>query len=266
MQVLVAIPGPQVCKRPDLNPNKIQGGSMVRASGLGAPETDVVMTEASSGPKVYKLKPQSTPQSSSQMAAGWDPHGLVWGSVTGGEPNSATEIQPGDCVIAPVGVGDVPAPAYINAFMTLVMQKMVKNLHAPRFDDTAENWPGFMWDFQEYLQKLSRMKPVDDACKLRLFEDAMPATLKGELKLMRKASRGLISYSEVIAKFEARYGSGGTQKLRKSGPKFPWPLLGKSQPVNSASSKSIFWHARMRLRMQPPRKCAAWSCKNCRHS
>ena len=55
----------------------------------------------------------------------------------------------------------------------------------------------------------------------------MPATLKGELKLMRKAKRGLISYSEVIAKFEARYGSGGTQKLRKKWSEVSMATTGK---------------------------------------
>ena len=47
----------------------------------------------------------------------------------------------------------------------------------------------------------------------------MPATLKGELKLMRKAKRGNLTYPEVVAKFEARYGTGGMLKLRKNGPK-----------------------------------------------
>ena len=125
--------------------------------------------------------------------------------------------SPDTCHICPVVQGDAPPPTYMSALLSPVVHQMVKNLHAPRFDDTAESWPGFMWDFQEYLLKLSPMRPVDDTCKLRLFEDAMPATLKGELKLMRKAKRGNLTYPEVIAKFEARYGTGGTLKLRKNG-------------------------------------------------
>ena len=107
----------------------------------------------------------------------------------------------------------------MSALMSPVLQQMVKNLHAPRFDDTAENWPSCMWDFQEYLLKLCPNRPVDDVCKLRLFEDAMPATLEGELKLMRKAKRGNLTYPEVVAKCEARYGTGEMLKLRKNGPK-----------------------------------------------
>jgi hypothetical protein len=177
---------------------------------------DIEMSEAGN-PRIFKLKPPTSSGLNAQMAAGWDPNMMLWGSeIGGGVMDQTTVNHPDACHICPVGQGEAPpAPSYMNALMTPVLQQMVKNLHAPRFDDTAENWPGFMWDFHEYLQKLSPNRPVDDACKLRLFEDAMPATLKGELKLMRKATRGNLTYPEVIAKFEARYGTGGTLKLRK---------------------------------------------------
>ena len=111
--------------------------------------------------------------------------------------------------------------------MNPVMQQMTRNLQVPKFDDTAESWPSFMWDFQEFCQKLSPTHPILDAFKLRLFEDAMPATIRSELKLMRKSQGGVLTYPEVIAKFEARYGSGGTSKLRKKWLEVTIPTAGK---------------------------------------
>ena len=84
-----------------------------------------------------------------------------------------------------------------------------------------------MWDFEEYLQKLSPTQPVADAYRLRLFEDAMPTTLRNELKLMRKANRGSLTYAQVVAKFEQRYGSGGANKLRKKWLEVLLPTSGK---------------------------------------
>ena len=152
---------------------------------------------------------------------------MIWGPDLRGGVTDSLDTHPDTCHICPVAQGDAPTPSYINAFMTPVMHQMVKNLHAPRFDDSAENWPSFFWDFQEYLSKLSPIQKIDDSCKLRLFEDAMPATLKGELRLMRKAKRGNLTYHEVIAKFEARYGTGGTPKLRKKWSEVSMATAGK---------------------------------------
>jgi hypothetical protein len=126
-----------------------------------------------------------------------------------------SDTQPGDCRISAIGEGAAPPPAYFNALMNPVMHHMTRNLQGPKFDDTAENWPGFMWDFQEYCQKLSPSQPILDPYKLRLFEDALPVTLKNELKLLRKSQGGILTFPEVVARFEARYGCGGTNKLRK---------------------------------------------------
>ena len=83
------------------------------------------------------------------------------------------------------------------------------------FDDAAEDWPSFMWDFREFLQKLSPTKEIADAYKLGLLEQAITPTLRGEIKLMRKRNGGIVTYPEVLARFEARYSTGGVAKLRK---------------------------------------------------
>ena len=70
--------------------------------------------------------------------------------------------------------------------MNPILQQLVKGLQAPKFDDTAENWPAFIWDFNAYLQRLSPVNAIADAYKMHLFEDTMPATLKGEIKLTQK--------------------------------------------------------------------------------
>ena len=111
--------------------------------------------------------------------------------------------------------------------MNPILQQLVKNIQQPKFDDLVESWPSFMWDFNEYLRKLSPVSPVQGALKLALFEDAMPITLKGEIKLMRKKNGGNLTFAEVIAKFENRYGMGGSGKLRKKWQEISLPTSGK---------------------------------------
>ena len=62
--------------------------------------------------------------------------------------------------------------------MNPILHQLVRGLQAPKFDDTSENWPAFIWDFNAYLQRLSPIKKIEDAYKLHLFEDTMPASLK----------------------------------------------------------------------------------------
>ena len=74
------------------------------------------------------------------MAAGWDPNALLWGPEVSGEGEmDQSYTSPDTCHICPVAQGDAPAPTYMSALMSPVLQQMVKNLHAQRFDDTAEN-------------------------------------------------------------------------------------------------------------------------------
>lgn len=111
--------------------------------------------------------------------------------------------------------------------MNPIVQQLVRNLQQPKFDDSCENWPSFTWDFREYLRKISPVTPIPDAFKLGLFEDAMPATLKGEIKLMRKKNGGTLTYAQVMAKFEERYASGGTGKMRRKWQEITLPTSGK---------------------------------------
>ena len=111
--------------------------------------------------------------------------------------------------------------------MNPVMHQLVKNLKLPMFDDTVENWSSFMWDFQDYLEKVSPQEEISDSVKLRLFEDAMPAVLQLEIKMMRKQGMGILRFSDVLAKFEARYGCGGDSKMRKKWTEVSLPTAGK---------------------------------------
>ena len=111
--------------------------------------------------------------------------------------------------------------------MNPVMHQLVKNLKMPTFDDTVESWAGFMWDFQDYLEKVSPQEEVADPVKLRLFEDAMPPVLQLEIKMMRKQNMGNLRFSDVLAKFEARYGCGGDSKMRKKWTEVSLPTTGK---------------------------------------
>jgi hypothetical protein len=128
-----------------------------------------------------------------------------------------------------IGTGEANASnlGYGLGGINPIMHQLVRNLKAPKFEDSAEDWPSFMWDFKEYLAKLSPTKPIPDAYKLRLFEEALTQTLKGEIKLMRKKNGGNLSYPEVLARFEARYSSGGVAKLRKKWTDVTMPTSGK---------------------------------------
>ena len=132
-----------------------------------------------------------------------------------------------ECHICPVGVGGGHTPGATFGTVNRIMHQLVKGLQAPKFDDTAENWPGFIWDFNAYLQRLSPVSKIQDAYKLHLFEDTMPATLKNEIKLMRKRSGGTLTFAQVAAKFEARYGSSGSNKMRKKWQEVSLPTSGK---------------------------------------
>ena len=87
--------------------------------------------------------------------------------------------------ICPVSVGNnTSANTNVGGaigVMDPVLHQMIKNLKAPHFDDTAENWSIFIWEFNDYLQKLSPTKPILDVLKLRLFEDSMPEVLRAKL-------------------------------------------------------------------------------------
>ena len=111
--------------------------------------------------------------------------------------------------------------------MNPILHQLVKGLQAPKFDDTSESWPAFIWDFNAYLQRLSPIQKIQDAYKLHLFEDTMPATLKSEIKLMRKQSGGTLTFAQVAAKFEARYGSSASNKMRKKWHEITLPTAGK---------------------------------------
>ena len=62
---------------------------------------------------------------------------------------------------------------------------------------------------------MSPKKEICDASKLHLFEECMPPTLQGEIRLMQKKSGDKLTFFEVLAKFEGRYATGGSAKLRK---------------------------------------------------
>jgi hypothetical protein len=138
---------------------------------------------------------------------------LCGGDDAGTEIASTGEHE---CHICPVGVGEPKnAQTFGLGSMNPIIHQLVRNLKPPKFEDRAEDWPGFKWDFKEYLQKLSPTRPIPDAYKLGLLEEALTPTLKGEVKLMRKKNGGTLTYPEVLATFEARYSSGGVAKLRK---------------------------------------------------
>ena len=78
------------------------------------------------------------------------------------EDINAEEGYGNECLIAPIGVaGGVGADDGLGAGfggMDPVLHQMIKNLKAPKFDDTPENWPSFIYDFERYLKKLSPKK------------------------------------------------------------------------------------------------------------
>ena len=142
----------------------------------------------------------------------------IWAS-TDSEPGDVNSVSAtGDeCRVCPVGVGsDGEAGLGLGlAGLNPIMHYLAKGIKIPMFDDAAEDWPSFMWDFREFLQKLSPGKEIADAYKLGLLEQAITPTLRGEIKLLRKRNGGTVTYPEVLARFEARYSSGGVAKLRK---------------------------------------------------
>ena len=144
-------------------------------------------------------------------------------------PNLRGNGGPDTCHVCPVGVGDGVSSTgdSFPMLMNPVMHQLVKNLKMPMFDDTVEGWASFMWDFQDYLEKVSPQEEIPDSVRLRLFEDAMPPTLQLEIKLMRKYGGGVLRFAEVLAKFEARYGSGGDSKMRKKWSEVSLPTAGK---------------------------------------
>ena len=78
--------------------------------------------------------------------------------VFAGGEGADDDFEPGDtCLIAPVGVGGGGGVAEnVGLGMGLVdpvLHQMMKNLKPPKFDDTPENWPSFIWDFERYLKK-----------------------------------------------------------------------------------------------------------------
>ena len=162
------------------------------AINVDTPATQVPATASSSG------APGGEPIAWGSALEPVDPNGsvappfLVYGGY-GGEIDGGGD----GCHILAIGQGDAQPSDVLGAgvgYMDPVMSQMIKNLKAPHFDERAENWPSFSWDFKEYLQILSPQKPILDAMKLRLFEEAMPPTLKGEVKLLRKASGGQIMH------------------------------------------------------------------------
>ena len=122
--------------------------------------------------------------------------------------------------MCPLVIGDAEANLGGLIGLNPVVHQMVKGLKIPTFDDSAESWPSFNWDFQDYLRKLSPTQDIPEEYKMRLFELAMPQTLKGEIRLMRMMNKGELNFSDIMARFEARYGNGGSAKLRKNGMKF----------------------------------------------
>ena len=55
------------------------------------------------------------------------------------------------------------------AALNPIMHHLAKGIKIPIFDDAVEDWPSFMWDFREFLQKLSPTKEIADAYKIRLL-------------------------------------------------------------------------------------------------
>ena len=129
--------------------------------------------------------------------------------------------------MCPVGVGEPDAILGGMIGLNPVVHQMVKGLKVPMFDDLAESWPSFNWDFQDYLRKLSPTQEIPDEYKMRLFELAMPQTLKGEIRLMRMMNKGELNFSDIMARFEARYGNGGRQSCGTNGMKFQCQLREK---------------------------------------
>ena len=164
----------------------------------------------------FSLKPISSEVTPLLDPAGWHPTDVLWGNEDMGTESASIGGKSDECHICPVGVGE-PQNAYNFGFGSVnpIIHQLVRNLKPPKFEDRAEDWPGFKWDFKEYLTKLSPTRPIPDAYKLGLLEEALTPTLRGEVKLMRKKNGGTLTYPEVMATFEARYSSGGIAKLRK---------------------------------------------------
>ena len=148
----------------------------------------------------------------------WTASQEIWASTDSdtGDVNSVSAMGD-ECRVCPVGVGQESGVGLGLGLAALnpIMHHLVKGIKIPVFDDAAEDWPSFMWDFREFLQKLSPTKEIADAYKLGLLEQAITPTLRGEIKLMRKRNGGTVTYPEVLARFEARYSTGGVAKLRK---------------------------------------------------
>ena len=148
----------------------------------------------------------------------WAASQEIWASADSDTGDINSVGATGDeCRVCPVGVGQEGGAGLGLGLAALnpIMHHLVKGIKIPMFDDAAEDWPSFMWDFREFLQKLSPAKEIADAYKLGLLEQAITPTLRGEIKLMRKRNGGMVTYPEVLARFEARYSTGGVAKLRK---------------------------------------------------
>ena len=191
------------------------------------PPRNTPMEEASGGEEEigFRLREEPSPEEKARQNA-WLQSGGGWLPMEGGGPMEYWGAG-NECRVCPVGVVD--PSANFGGFMGMnpVMHQMVKNLKLPTFDDTAEAWPRFIWDFQDYLRKLSPTSEIPEECKLQLFEDALPHTLKDELRLMRRMNPGQVGFSDVMARFEARYGHGGSAKMRKKWSDITMPTSGK---------------------------------------
>ena len=175
-------------------------------------------TESSGVGKVFSLMASEIKNDTLYDPAYWAASQEIWASADSDTGDINSVGATGDeCRVCPVGVGQEGGAGLGLGLAALnpIMHHLVKGIKIPMFDDAAEDWPSFMWDFREFLQKLSPGKEIADAYKLGLLEQAITPTLRGEIKLLRKRNGGTVTYPEVLARFEARYSSGGVAKLRK---------------------------------------------------
>ena len=108
------------------------------------------------------------------------PFAMFGGEVAEEDPSDA-------CLIAPVAAGGGGGLENGGLGIDPVLHQMIKTIKAPKFDDTPEAWPSFIWDFERYLKKLSPKKEICNASKLHLLEECMPRTLQQEIRLMEKS-------------------------------------------------------------------------------
>ena len=96
-----------------------------------------------------------------------------------------------------------------------VLQALLRNMTQPVFDGTPENWPKFWWEFQKFVQLLSQTMPLNDTMKLMLFTNCMPESVKNEIDFEARKSNGMVSFMELLAKFEQRFGTGKDFIMRR---------------------------------------------------